>query len=171
MNVWGLDLSTSKIGCATGTGELVSFSARAGAKDPYRRLSELRREVVRNLRTYPPAPELVVVEDYALASPGRMSLVRLGEIGGVIRTELFELGYRIALVPPTSLKRFATGNGAAKKPQMIDAAIAAGARDTVNDDEADAFHLRRMGLAAHGLLPDRLLQHELDAIANAGTTW
>lgn len=170
MNVVGLDLSTKRIGFASATGELVSISGHAGAADPYRRLHELSRELARAFALRPPRPDLVVVEDYSLASPGRIALVRLGEIGGIVRTWLFEQDWRLVLVPPSSVKRFATGNGNAPKEAMIARAIELGARGNVNDDEADAFHLRRMARAAHGL-EGRLLDHELDAITNAGTTW
>lgn len=170
LNIVGLDLSTKRIGFAAADGELFSISAQAGAEDPYRRLHELQRELAYAFRVRPPRPDLVVVEDYALSAPGRLSLVRLGEIGGIVRMWLFEQGMPITLVPPSSVKRFATGNGNAKKDAMIARAIELGARGNVNDDEADAFHLRRMGRAANGL-EGVLLGHEIDAIAAAGVTW
>ena len=172
MRIVGLDLSTKRVGLAAADGELVSISAHAGAEDPYRRLHELGREIERGLRLRPPAPDLVVVEGYSLGmfGGGILSKIRLGEIGGIVRTRLFEMGVRFVDVPPSSVKRFATGNGNAKKEQMVSRAIELGARGNVNDDEADAFHLRRMGRAANGLEGD-LLGHELDAIANAGISW
>lgn len=172
MNVVGLDLSTKRIGFAAADGQLLSISGHAGAEDPYRRLHELTRELARAFRLRPPGPDLVVIEDYALGAPGRIALVRLGEIGGIVRTWLFEQDYRIALVSPSSVKRFATGNGNANKQQMIDRAVELGARLSRfdNDDEADAFHLRRMGRAAHGH-EGVLLDHELDALAACGVSW
>lgn len=163
MNVIGLDLSTARIGFASTSGELVSISGHAKADDPYRRLHELTRELAHAIKLRPPRPDLVVVEDYALGAPGRISLIRLGEIGGIVRTWLFEQDYRLALVAPGTVKRFATGNGNADKEAMMRRAIELGARGNVNHDEADAFHLRRMGRAAHGL-EGALLPHELDAL-------
>lgn len=170
MNVVGLDLSTKRVGFAAADGELFSISAHAGAEDPYRRLHELGREIERALRLRPPFPELVVVEGYSLGGPGILSKIRLGEVGGIVRTRLFEIGIRFVDVPPKNLKRFATGNGNATKEQMVSRAIELGARGNVNDDEADAFHLRRMARAANGL-EGQLLDHELDAIGNAGISW
>lgn len=170
MLIAGLDLSTKRVGMATHSGELVSITAHAGAADPYRRLHELGREIERAFRLRPPMPDLVVIEDYSLGSPGRISLIRLGEVGGVVRTRLFELGVDCRFVPPASLKKFATGHGNADKTRMVDRAIELGARGSVNDDEADAFHLRRMGLAAHGLL-GHLSPEELSAIADCGVAW
>lgn len=171
MNVVGLDLSTARIGFAAADGQLLSISGHAGADDPYRRLHELAREVERAFALRPPRPDLVVVEDYALGKGphvGIMSKIRLGEIGGVVRMTLFEMDVPMKLVPVGTLKRFATGNGNAKKDEMIRAAIRLGARGSVNDDEADAFHLRRMGRAAHGL-EGVLESYEVDALS--GLSW
>ena len=172
MRVVGLDLSTKRIGFAGPGGELLSVSGHAGADDPYRRLHELKYELARVFSLYPPRPDLVVVEDYSLGmfGGGVLSKIRLGEIGGVVRTWLFEHDYRMAFVPPSSLKRFATGNGNADKYRMQTRAIELGARGNVNDDEADAFHLRRMGRAANGL-EGQLLDYEAEAIANVRSAW
>ena len=167
MNVVGLDLSTRRIGFAAADGQLLSISGHADARDPYRRLHELTRELGRAFALRPPRPDLVVLEDYSLGSPGRIALIRLGEIGGVTRMRLFELDVAFHLVRPSSLKLFATGKGNADKAAMVERAIVLGARGNVNDDEADAFHLRRMGRAAHGL-EGALQSHELDALAGSG---
>jgi Holliday junction resolvasome RuvABC endonuclease subunit len=163
VNVIGLDLSTARIGFAAADGELVSIVARAKADDPYRRLHELARSVELELARRPPRPDLAVIEDYSLGGPGRISMIRLGEIGGVVRTRLFELDIPMVLVRPSTLKRFATGRGDADKPAMVAAAVARGATPR-NDDEADAFHARRMGRAALGL-EGKLADHELDAVS------
>lgn len=168
MRVFGLDLSTSRVGIADAAGEVLSLKATAKADDPYRRLHELGREIERVFRLRPPAPDLVVVEDYSLASPGPLASIRLGEIGGLVRTRLWELDYPMALVRPSTLKRFATGNGNATKEQMIARAIALGCvapgGTAPNHDEADAWHLRRMGRAAYGL-EGALTDEERDALS------
>lgn len=165
VRIAGLDLSTSRIGYAAPDGDLFSIVAKAGAADPARRLHELLRDLERLLRLFPPRPDLVALEGYSLASPGRISLVRLGEIGGVVRLRLFELDVPYVEIPPSSLKRHATGAGNADKYRMVSRAIELGARGSVNDDEADAFHLRRMARQAHGL-EFAEYDHERDAIAN-----
>ena len=169
MRIAGLDLSVSRIGYAAPDGTTYSITPKAGADDGARRLYELKHSLEIVLRRDPPLPDLVVIENYSLGSPGKISLVRLGEIGGVIRERLFELDVDYVEVTPSNLKRFATGNGAADKPMMERAAYEAGATAR-NHDEADAFLLRRMGRAAHGL-ESPLLDHEIDAIANAGIKW
>lgn len=163
----GLDVSTKRIGYAAPNGETSSISARAGSKDNARRLQELATGVEHALRVASPCPALVVIEGYSLASPGRLSLVRLGEIGGVIRLRLFELGIAYVEIPPSSLKRYATGSGAADKEAMQAAAARLGAPG-LNHDEADAFLLRHLGRAAYGLepLPD---DHHAEIVASF--TW
>lgn len=170
MNVWGLDLSTKRIGIADGSGALISVAAHAGASEPYRRLHELTRELSHVFRHRPPRPDLVALEDYSLNSPGRIALVRLGEIGGIVRTWLWENDVPFRTIPPASIKKFATGNGNADKPLMISRAVELGARASVNEDEADAFHARRMARAAHGL-EGHLADHELAAVADCGVIW
>lgn len=144
--VFGIDPSTKRIGLARPDGTTVSITAHAGAEDPIRRRHELRTAVRRELRLWPEAT-LAVVEGYALAVPGRLALVRLGEIGGAVRDEAFEAGLAVVEVSPSSLKEVATGKGSATKGQMIETAIAAGAHPA-NDDEADAYWLHETGRRA-----------------------
>lgn len=169
MRIAAIDPSTKRIGYAGPDGLVASLTAKAGPHDRARRLSELAGALERHLRLFPPLPELVAIEDYTLEVPGKRALVRLGELGGVLRLRLFELGVDFIEVSPTSLKRHATGRGNATKEQMVDRAHALGAAVT-NDDEADAWLLRRMARQAHGLEAMEL-DHERDAIANAGITW
>jgi len=48
---------------------------------------------------------------------------------------------RVEPVNVSKLKKYATGNGAAKKPAMIAAAVARFGKSRMGDDEADALHL------------------------------
>jgi len=52
---------------------------------------------------------------------------------------------------PASLKKFATGNGAADKDEMAKAAFRRLGRQYVTDDECDADWLRVAGRMAYGL--------------------
>lgn len=148
----GVDASVSAFGLALPGGELLTIKARAGAKDPARRLHELARAFERALGLHPPRPELVLIEGYDLHPRGITSAHRLAELGGVVRLRLFELGVPYLEIPPASLKRFSTGNGNAPKEKMVDAARALGGRPA-NHDEADAFLLRQLGRVAYGLEP------------------
>lgn len=145
----GIDPSTKTIGLATPDGNLFSLHPHAGPGDRGRRLDELDRELERAIRTFPPIPWLVVLEGPSLHSPGTLGKIRQAEVRGVILRRLYLLEIGVVEIAPSALKKFATGNGNASKDAMIAAAVAAGGRP-LNDDEADAFHLRRMGLAAYG---------------------
>ena len=164
IHIAGGDLSTKRIGWAPVDGCPVSIIARAGSKDPYRRLSELRRDFGRNLLTYPPRPTLVVLEGYLRHSPGVISIIRQAEVGGQVRTDLFELAIPWVDVDPHVLKRFATGRANAPKELMIAAAFERSGLE-LNDDEADAFHLRRLGRAAYGQ-ETATEDHELEVLAS-----
>jgi len=165
----GLDPSTARIGYADPAGALFSITAKAGPSDRARRLDELDRELERTVRTRPPLPNLVVLEGAAQHSPGPLGMIRQAEVRGVLLRRLFVLGVPFVELSPSNVKRFATGNGNADKDAMLEAARAQGAT-VANDDEADAFHLRRFGRVVYGL-EKHLEHHELGAIADAGVTW
>ena len=146
MTVFGVDASTTRTGIARPDGTTTSIVPRAGSKDPLRRLHEIVEAFELELRRFPEA-RLAVFEDYSLGSPGRISLVRLGEVGGNLRIRCFERGLEVVAIRPSSLKLEATGNGSASKDLMVDTARARGAR-VANNDEADAWHARDVGLRA-----------------------
>lgn len=63
--------------------------------------------------------DLVALEDYAYkASHGAH---QTGETGGVVRSYLFERGYRLREFPPASARMFWTGSGNADKGAVIEA--------------------------------------------------
>lgn len=143
MTAFGIDVSTKRLGLARPDGSTVSVIPHAGASDNLRRLHELTSAVDAELRLFPEAT-LAMIEGYSLGSPGRLSLVRLGEAGGSIRLRCFERGLTVVEISPTSLKLAATGNAKASKEEMVDAAIARGGCPQ-NHDEADAWHLHDLG--------------------------
>lgn len=118
----------------------ISPSSRRGLD----RIRYVRDVVDTLLNTY--SPELVVYEDYAYAFRGKSNaLFSLGELGGVLKLLLWESGVDILLVPPTSLKLFATGSGAAKKPEVGLALRAHLGVSFKSDDQNDAAWLLLLG--------------------------
>jgi Holliday junction resolvasome RuvABC endonuclease subunit len=63
------------------------------------------------------ASDSIYIEGYSFGSSGS-SLAQIHENCGVLKYELFKGGYTYNTVPPTSVKKFATGKGNAKKDQM-----------------------------------------------------
>jgi len=61
---------------------------------------------------------LAIVENYAFNSKQSSSVTGLAEIGGVIRNKLFKLEIPFFEIPPSMVKNWFTGSGAADKPKM-----------------------------------------------------
>lgn len=143
--VLGLDLSVKSTGVAMPWGETRTIVPRSMSKEPARRLQEIVYRLDIWLRSS--RADVAVLEGYSPGGPGGpWGTLRLGELGGAVRVRLFEHGIPYVEIAPTSLKHFATGNGKASKDDMVAAAQHQGAA-VANHDEADAWHLRRLGLA------------------------
>ena len=93
---------------------------------------------------------LIAYEGYAMGAPKMGNIGRffdIGELGGVLKLIALRRGIDVLLVPPTSLKMFATGKGNADKDQVIASVADVWGYDIPHNDEADAFVLMQMGLA------------------------
>lgn len=73
-----------------------------------------------------------------------------GMVQGVIRLALQGGCIPYALVVPSTLKKAATGDGRAKKPDMLAAYTAATGLVNKDDNQIDAYYLRQIGLALTG---------------------
>lgn len=61
----------------------------------------------------------VAIEDYSMGSRGKV--FHIAENVGCLKMMLWLNGYKFITISPTQIKKFATGSGAAKKTQMLDA--------------------------------------------------
>lgn len=159
MNVVGWDLSLTSTGyaCRNREGEPATGRIKTKVKG-VPRLSELRYQL-RDLLTWLDTKEnpltLAVIEGYAMGyggakkNPGRT--FNIGEWGGIVRLEIFDMSVPMLIVPPPTLKVFATGHGDADKPQVIQSIAEVWGLDIPNDDEADAFALMMLGEAYQSL--------------------
>ena len=92
-------------------------------------------------------PEYVIMESPAYgALKFPHTTVQLGELRGVILATLWDVGISVFDVAPKAVKKFATGNGNAKKDDMIDSAVAMNI-PVKNSDEADAWWLWVIGMS------------------------
>jgi Holliday junction resolvasome RuvABC endonuclease subunit len=88
--------------------------------------------------------EVVVMEGYSHAS--KYGGEWMGELGGAIKLVLYRRRIPFVVIPPSTMKKYATDNGRASKDQVLAAAVRQGA-PVENNDEADAWWLYDMGLA------------------------
>ncbi len=138
--VLGLDLSLTATGYAYSAEVAGVFRSRAKGE---RRLVEVRDfvgEVAYEM-------DAVVLEGYSYASSNQAH--QIGELGGVVRVMLYQRRTPFVMVPPAVLKKFATGKGNADKDAMLAAAIRRFDFEGDNNNAADAWLLRAMGLAAY----------------------
>lgn len=142
--VLGLDLSLAASGVALPNGHLKTVRPYFGPDHPGRRFDELDghfEQIVRYLN-----PSVAVVEGIGLHGYP-LSLVGMGGIHAIVLRRLFRASVQVFVAAPTQVKLWATGKGNASKDEMIAAAQVAGA-EPADDNQADAWWLRDMGVAA-----------------------
>lgn len=142
MRVLALDLSLVSTGVATEHGTSRIKSKLKGVE----RLIEIREALREILATN--RPDVVFVEGYAMGAKGRV--FDIGELGGVVKVLLADLSIPCEVVPPASLKKWATGKGNANKDTMLETAIRKFGFEGHGNDEADAWLLYKYGVWHEG---------------------
>lgn len=145
-NIVGIDPSYSATGIAYGDGTtgIVKWQGRERC-----RLLDAHDQITSGLlwrteqRSF--TPDLVVIEGYSHGS--KHSTHKMGELGGVIRLALMHASIDYLDVPPTVVKKYATGKGNANKEAVLAEAIRRLNYQGSSPDEADALWLRQIGLA------------------------
>jgi crossover junction endodeoxyribonuclease RuvC len=92
----------------------------------------------------------VVIEGFSYGSKGKGVSTQYG-IGWTIRTDLVTNKIPYIEVPPTTLKKFATGKGNVKKEDMILPIYKRWGYENDSDNIRDAFILAQIGRALDGL--------------------
>lgn len=134
MKVSGLDLSITATGVThTVEGRPCWHLIRTKEKGDLR-LTELQRRI----RDFVLDSDLVLIEGYLNKS---MSAGITGMVHGAVRSMLIEEGLRYATLPPSSLKKYATGRGNATKTDMAVAALKRGNVEFRDDNECDSWWL------------------------------
>ena len=88
----------------------------------------------------------IIIEGPSYGSQGQGHF-DIGGLTWLVKHRLWTLGYTYTDVPPSSLKKFATGHGNAKKAEMLATAIRKHGYEGCNDNEADALLLALWGAA------------------------
>lgn len=138
----GIDISTYVGICKLDGAESVSKTINFKGKTGFNRLQLIAQEVERTFDIWKPVSESVAIEHYAFGN--RNSLVLLVEIGTIIRYVLHRRHIKWWEVPPTTLKKWLTGKGNAKKPDMALAVKNRWGYSSPSDDVIDAFALAQM---------------------------
>lgn len=145
-DVIGLDLSLTSTGAAFGD-TTASFQPKTKGMERLRDVSGWVLDIT-DRYTSP----LVVVEGYSYSSRNSHAHA-LGELGGVVRYELWKRHVAYVDVPPTCRAKFATGKGNAGKSEVVSAISARTGQVWSGkgaEDECDAWVLQEMGLAHLG---------------------
>lgn len=143
----GVDLSLSATGIAGDSCASVVVKPKTRGME---RLHEISEAVIK-AALYPFPPALVVIEGYSMGTARQSSHAHaLGELGGVVRYRLHEIGVKWIDVPPSSLKLFGASKGNASKADMLDASRRCGYEGSNDDNAVDAWFLRQFGLYIHG---------------------
>jgi Holliday junction resolvasome RuvABC endonuclease subunit len=145
--IMGLDLSLTSTGVSIG-GLTTSIRSKNKGSE---RLLEIRNEILALAQEA--GVQIVAIEGYSYAS--RHSQAHsIGELGGVVRVALRELGVTVVVIPPTCRAKFATGKGNSGKSEVMSAISAkTGIIWSGGDgnDRCDAWILEQMTLTYLGL--------------------
>jgi crossover junction endodeoxyribonuclease RuvC len=108
--------------------------------------------------------DLVAIEGYAYGAANNVAA--LGELGGVIRTALYQNDIPYVDIAPATLKKYALGIGRGSKTDIVVAARDRLGYAGTNDNEADALWLRAIAADLLGEPLVKLPKSHLDALNN-----
>lgn len=151
MSVAVVGVDPSLTGTAIYTEAHGAILIRPKAKAGPARLSEIAARVrdMAELAELKGDDALVIVEGYSHAS--KFQAHALGELGGVLRVDLYRAGIPYIDVAPTKRAMFATGKGNANKAAVVSAVASRTGLEFRSDDEADALVLYCLGRELLGL--------------------
>lgn len=161
--VIGLDLSLTATGVALPNGTTMTIKTRVVDGDE--RLLHIV-ETVMYAVTQSSVVDLVVIEDLPVHAK---SAGITGMVHGAVRAALIARDVPYVLIPPATLKKYATGKGNADKTAMAVAALKRGNREFDDDNQCDAWWLRTMGMDWNGCADVLLPMAQRDAMLKV--TW
>lgn len=148
MRIIGVDLSLAKTGVAGDGWHIRLRSLRESGlyTDRGRRIYTLAAEVA----SYTLAADLVVIEGPSYGNHQEAGAFDRAGLWWQVALTMQGAGVPYAVVPPTVLKKFVTGTGAAHKSDVIREVTRRFDWFTGDDNEADAVGLMAMGYAHYG---------------------
>jgi len=148
MRIMGLDLSLVETGIFVLDGdkevarELITSKPKEDVPEVQRILSIAER-IFYYITRY--RPDKVIIEGLSFGSKNSRSLCTLAKLNFQIEVYCFLDKIPYLIVPPTTLKKFITGKGNAKKEIMLMKILKRYGLEFENDNLADAYGLCRYG--------------------------
>lgn len=137
---------------------VVETEIKSKIKTDPRRFMDIAYNIVTQLKK----GDVVAIEGFSFGSKGQGVSVQYG-IGWIIRQELIRNGYKYIEVPPTSLKKFATGKGNTKKEDMVLPVFRKWGYECKTNNIRDAYILAKI---AETITTKReLLEYEKEALS------
>lgn len=160
--VVGLDLSITATGICDETGDTITVKPRNSGDS---RLIEIVAAVAVTTR----GADLVVIEE---APPGLKgpAIKAVHMVHGAVRVALLTQNKQIAVINPTTLKRFATGKPGASKTDMALALYKRAGLEFPDDNQVDAWWLRAAGLQMLGYPAVQVPAAQVAALPAAAVT-
>jgi Holliday junction resolvasome RuvABC endonuclease subunit len=171
VRVMGVDLSVSSTGICLPDGSvdriITTVNPDGGEHAQTRRLALVCEVIV--IHVTETDAHVVALEGFSYNSKQSQQHLT-GGLGWMVRHALDQVHVRWVVIPPASLKKYATGRGNAGKDEVLtSAAIRTGRPDLCHNDVVDAFWLRAMCL--DGLGHPLLDMPKLNRTALAAVDW
>lgn len=139
----------------TGTGVAVAdrtctIASQPGGDTPAGRLARLEAIADQVVHMCPPGLNQAVVEAPSLGQHRQAGTLDRNGLWWLLIQQFTRIGATVVDVPPATVKKFATGNGSAAKPDLRMALYRRAGLDLPDDNQVDAFWLYQIGLHLAG---------------------
>lgn len=145
--VIGLDQSYTGFGYCTGGVSIKKGFPLGKFVDEVDRLWAIESWLGEQFHAIHTGVDLIVLEGYSHGA--KFGREQAGELGWAVKRTVYDVfGKTPLIVPPTSLKKFVTGKGTAKKNEMLLGVFKRWGVEFSDDNQADAYALEQFGIAA-----------------------
>lgn len=161
MNFVGIDPSLASTGIVKldeNANVIEAISLKAGKEDDPLRFMKLTKRIRKHLV---PSTDRVLIEGFSFGSRGKSTSVMYG-IGWCIRMMLEEEHFKWQEAAPTTVKKFGSGKGNAKKEDLVLPVYKKWGFESSSNDITDAYILARMGWSMYN--PEGLLEYEKEVL-------
>lgn len=156
MKYLGLDISLTSTGvvCIGSDSKILSqklVRIKSEGRKKEKEIRLIRDNIMKEILKHNKKDTKIMIEDFAYGilamrvngKPICNNAFEMGGLGYAVRIKLLEYGYEFGCIPPTSLKKWATGVGNCKKDIMIKEAYKQCGEDFDSNDLCDAWWLAK----------------------------